>query len=99
MMILGICFLFSVVGIYFGIWLTEILPGIIPVVIGSFLLVVIGVRIIFLAVPRKQEVSVEGDEYEIAETKTDVKSKIKDPTAFEKSGSIGFYQRNRRWIA
>lgn len=48
-----ICFLFSVAGIYFGLWLSKILPGIMPVVIGSFLLVVIGLRIVLLAIPRK----------------------------------------------
>ncbi|ERI06836.1 sporulation membrane protein YtaF [Aneurinibacillus aneurinilyticus] len=88
-----ICFLFSVVGIYFGLWLSKILPGIMPVVIGSFLLVVIGLRIILLAIPRKQEVSVEEVEYEVVATHTDVKSKIKDLTnAFGKSGSIGFIE-------
>ncbi|MGE7767821.1 sporulation membrane protein YtaF [Peribacillus sp. NPDC096540] len=92
LMISVICFLFSVVGIYFGLWLSKILPGIMPVVISSFLLVVIGLRIILLAVPRKYKASVEGAEYEEAATETDVKSKIKKPSNFGKSGSVGFVE-------
>ncbi|WP_420886963.1 sporulation membrane protein YtaF [Bacillus paramycoides] len=93
MIISVICFLFSLVGIYFGLWLSKILPGIMPVVIGSFLLVIIGIRIILLAVPRKQQVSVEGAEYEVATTETDVKGEIKDLTnVLGKSEGIGFVE-------
>ena len=48
-----ICFLFSVTGIYFGLWISKILPGILPIVIGGIILVIFGIRIMLLAVPRK----------------------------------------------
>ncbi|MCM3240273.1 sporulation membrane protein YtaF [Heyndrickxia oleronia] len=48
-----ICFLMSVTGISFGMWLSYILPGMFPVIVGSFLLIIIGIRIMLLAVPRK----------------------------------------------
>ncbi|MFJ5624348.1 sporulation membrane protein YtaF [Peribacillus loiseleuriae] len=52
-----ICFLMSITGITFGMWLKKILPGMFPVIIGALLLVIIGVRIILLATPRKKEKS------------------------------------------
>jgi putative sporulation protein YtaF len=87
LMISVICFFFSIVGIHFGLWLSLILPGIMPVVIGSFLLAVIGIRIILLAIPRKQQTALEGAEYEVAAAKTDG---IKDQVGFGKLRSIGF---------
>ncbi|MFF2755763.1 manganese efflux pump [Psychrobacillus sp. NPDC058041] len=44
-----ICFLMSMAGISFGIWLSSFLPGVLPVIVGAFLLFVIGIRIILLA--------------------------------------------------
>lgn len=55
MMIAFICFLFSYIGIYFGKWISVILPGFLPVLLGAFILSVIGIRIILLAVPRKTQ--------------------------------------------
>lgn len=50
-----ICFLFSVTGIYFGLWISHVLPGIFPVVIGAIILIIIGLRIILLANPRNDQ--------------------------------------------
>ncbi|MCW9130710.1 sporulation membrane protein YtaF [Bacillus paramycoides] len=80
-----ICFLFSLAGIYFGLWLSKILPGIMPVVIGSFLLVVIGLRIVLLAIPRK--VVDEGAEGEVASTEINGLTKN-----IGESGGIGFVE-------
>lgn len=80
-----ICFLFSWAGIYFGLWLSKILPGIMPVVIGSFLLVVIGIRIVLLAIPRKAVAEeVEG---EVASTEINGLTKN-----IGESGGIGFVE-------
>lgn len=49
-----ICFLMSIMGITFGMWLKKILPGMFPVIIGALLLVIIGIRIILLATPRNK---------------------------------------------
>ncbi|SHJ94299.1 sporulation membrane protein YtaF [Desulforamulus aeronauticus] len=54
-----ICFLFSATGIFFGQWLSKVLPGIFPILAGAFFLFVIGIRIILLAAPRKQRISQE----------------------------------------
>ena len=48
-----ICFLFSVTGIYFGLWISNILPGVLPIVIGGIFLVIFGIRIMLLAIPHK----------------------------------------------
>lgn len=56
MMIAFICFVFSYIGIYFGKWISAVLPGFLPVLLAAFILSVIGIRIILLAVPRKQRV-------------------------------------------
>lgn len=50
-----ICFLFSVVGILFGNWLSIIIPGVLPDLIAAFVLFVIGIRIILLAIPHKSQ--------------------------------------------
>lgn len=77
-----ICFLFSIAGIFFGLWLSKILPGILPVIVGAFLLFVIGLRVILLAVPRKNE--------KVAETKG-ISGILQNPEAadLDKSGVIG----------
>ena len=48
-----ICFVFSACGIYAGMWISVILPGILPILLGSFILIIIGVRLVLLGVPRK----------------------------------------------
>lgn len=50
-----ICFLFSMGGIYFGIWVFTIIPGMLPVILGAVLLFIIGIRIILLAKPQKDQ--------------------------------------------
>lgn len=57
LLIAVICLLFSEAGILFGNWISTVLPGILPVVVGSFLLFIIGVRIILLTLPRKNQPS------------------------------------------
>ncbi|MFC9542562.1 hypothetical protein ACFTQ7_22225 [Lysinibacillus sp. NPDC056959] len=52
-----ICFLMSMGGITFGVWLSTVLPGMLPVIIGALLLFIIGIRIILLAKPWKEETS------------------------------------------
>ncbi|MFD0871430.1 putative sporulation protein YtaF [Chlamydia abortus] len=79
LLIAVICFLFSVCGIYFGLWISQILPGILPVVLGSFILVVIGIRIMLLAVPRKNQSSKH-------------KAEAKDHAAAVPSQSIGLVE-------
>lgn len=54
-----VCFACSEAGILFGGWLSAVLPGIMPVVIGAFLLTIIGFRIILMAIPRKSRVGSE----------------------------------------
>lgn len=53
LVIAAIAFLFSLGGITFGKWIGIVLPGLLPVVLGSFLLAIIGIRIVLLAIPRK----------------------------------------------
>ncbi|MBS4197513.1 sporulation membrane protein YtaF [Lederbergia citri] len=89
-MIAVICFLFSMAGISFGLWLSKILPGMLPVIFGSFLLFVIGIRIILLATPRKKEtvnVVNKTDEHS-----NRIKEILKNPELadLDKSGYIGW---------
>lgn len=91
MVIAVICFLFSVAGIVFGLWLADILPGILPTLVGGFLLFIIGLRIVLLAVPRKKQIANEkGDEP--ATNVTSVKEILEHPEIADadKSGEIGF---------
>ncbi|MDP4086888.1 MAG: sporulation membrane protein YtaF [Bacillota bacterium] len=52
-----ICFLMSEVGINFGVWISRVFPGVFPFLIGALLLIIIGIRIILLAIPRKNKSS------------------------------------------
>lgn len=52
-----ICFLFSYVGISFGIWVANILPGAFPVIVGALFLAIIGIRVMILAKPSKKKVA------------------------------------------
>jgi len=51
-----ICLILSEAGILFGQFLTAVLPGVFPVLVGALLLSVIGIRIVLLAVPRKKRI-------------------------------------------
>ncbi|WP_371873342.1 sporulation membrane protein YtaF [Lysinibacillus sp. Ag94] len=83
-----ICFLMSMAGITFGVWLSKILPGMLPVVIGAILLCIIGIRIILLAKPRKQETSKENKN----NANNNVQDILRNPeeAQFNKSGEIGW---------
>ncbi|TPG69266.1 sporulation membrane protein YtaF [Brevibacillus laterosporus] len=92
--IAGICFILSEIGIYFGQLLSAILPGILPVLIGALFLFVIGIRIILLAVPRKQRSMAMATSSEVGvSTKSikGIKGILKNPEEvdFDKSGEIG----------
>lgn len=50
-----VCFLFSFVGIWFGRWISSLIPGALPVVLSALILFVIGIRIVLLAAPRKRQ--------------------------------------------
>ncbi|RAP28568.1 hypothetical protein C2W64_04624 [Brevibacillus laterosporus] len=98
--IAGICFILSEIGIYFGQLLSAILPGILPVLVGALFLFVIGIRIILLAVPRKQrsmamatssEVGVSTKSTKSIKGIKGIKGILKNPEEvdFDKSGEIG----------
>lgn len=57
LLIAVICFLFSMGGIYFGIWIFNRIPGMLPVILGAGLLMIIGIRIILLAKPNAEKTS------------------------------------------
>ena len=86
-----ICFLFSMAGIVFGLWLAKILPGILPTIVGGFLLLIIGLRIVLLAVPRKKQTA-SGENNEPRTHATSIKEILEHPEIADadKSGEIGF---------
>lgn len=81
-----ICFLMSMGGITFGVWLSTILPGMLPVIIGALLLLIIGIRIILLAKPQN-----EMDSNNEMQPKN-VQDILRNPEEahFKKSGEIGW---------
>lgn len=87
-----ICFILSMSGIISGQWIAEVLPGILPVLIGALLLFIVGARIILLAVPRKKQESNQNSE-EAGETASSgsLKGILQNPETVDKdkSGSIG----------
>lgn len=89
LIIAAICFLFSIAGIYFGQWISKVLPGILPVVLGAVILFIIGIRIILLAWPRNKA-SMEQENEPIAKSKG-IKGILKNPESvdFDRSNEIG----------
>ncbi|KAB2331163.1 sporulation membrane protein YtaF [Cytobacillus depressus] len=85
-----ICFLMSMAGITFGLWLSNVLPGILPVIFGAFLLFIIGIRIILLAVPRKKGILEEGRED--SKQSNSIKGILENPEIADtdNSGEIGW---------
>lgn len=85
-----ICFLMSVAGISFGIWLSKIIPGVFPLVIGAFFLTIIGIRIILLGIPRKKGSLAVRTEHNHHQT-PNMKGILRNPEAadVDKSGEIG----------
>ncbi|HDX9589106.1 TPA: sporulation membrane protein YtaF [Bacillus pseudomycoides] len=61
LLIAGICFLFSIVGIVFGRWVSTVLPETFPIIISVVLLALIGLRIILLTVQKKDQVIKESN--------------------------------------
>lgn len=83
-----ICFLFSEIGILGGQWLSRVLPGIFPALVGAFLLFIIGIRIMLLSVPRKQQKA----DLEKETSALSVKGILQNPERANtnKSGDIGY---------
>ncbi len=80
-----VCFLMSMGGITFGVWLSTILPGIIPLLFGGLLLIIIGLRVILLAKTNHQESRQKNN------SMTDI---FKNPEAadVDNSGHIGWLE-------
>lgn len=89
LLIAVICFVFSESGILFGKWLSVIMPGVLPVLVGALLLFIIGIRIILLTAPRKQ---ISNDEVtkKVTQTKS-ITAILENPEIadVDKSGEIG----------
>ncbi|HEY2421155.1 MAG TPA: sporulation membrane protein YtaF [Neobacillus sp.] len=85
-----ICYLMSITGITFGIWLANILPGILPVMIGALLLCIIGIRIILLASPRKNGIPAVNNDH--GSQSHSFKGILKNPEEadVDQSGVIGW---------
>ena len=85
-----ICFMMSIAGISFGIWLSKIIPGMFPLFIGAFFLIIIGIRVILLGIPRKMESVAVSTEYDHHQT-SNMKGILRNPKAadIDNSGEIG----------
>lgn len=92
LLIAFICFLMSMGGITFGVWLSTILPGMLPVIFGAFVLFVIGIRIILLAKPRKKEFSPVGSTNEVQSKRFQDVLRNPEQANLDKSGEIGWWE-------
>lgn len=67
LIITAICFAFSEIGIISGEWIGRILPGNLPDFVAAGLLLLIGVRVLFLAMSAANEEAVSaGDDHPLA---------------------------------
>lgn len=83
-----ICFLMSMGGITFGVWLSTILPGMLPVIIGALLLFIIGIRIILLAKPQNENKMNSNNEMQPKNGQDILRNP--EEAHFKKSGEIGW---------
>ncbi|WP_040950898.1 sporulation membrane protein YtaF [Gorillibacterium massiliense] len=84
-----VCFLFSFSGILFGKWISAVLPGTLPDMLGAFMLLVIGFRILLLAVPRRQQNGTKSNS-----NPNGITSTLKNPETadLDKSNDIGWFE-------
>jgi putative Mn2+ efflux pump MntP len=61
LMIAVICFVFSEAGTQFGRWVGTLLPGSLPDIMGAVLLLLLGLRVLLLVMPRDGARGVGGD--------------------------------------
>jgi putative sporulation protein YtaF len=94
-----ICFLLSITGIYFGIWIAKILPQNLPEIIGAALLTIIGIYIMLQVKPQeKNQTKIN----EPAKYQTNsLKKVMNDPTSadFDNSKNISFFEATILGIA
>ncbi|SDN92614.1 putative sporulation protein YtaF [Paenibacillus sp. yr247] len=87
-----IAFIFSEVGILFGQYLSTVFPGILSTIIGALFLLVIGLRIILLAVPKKRKTTLsKSNERESSHT---ISGYLSSPEKadLDQSGNISFFE-------
>ena len=84
-----VCFLLSMGGITFGMLMSTVLPGMLPVIFGALLLVVIGIRVILLAKPSMKKSAME----EVVEPST-ISGILRNPEVadVDQSGDIGWLE-------
>ncbi len=88
----AICFILSEAGIVGGQWISRILPGIFPTLVGAFVLIIIGIRIVLLALPRKKQLS--ESPAEPLSNGDSLKELLKNPEKadLDRSGEIGYLE-------
>lgn len=80
-----ICFLFSMISTILGNWLSIVLPGALPIIIGAVLLLFIGLRIVLLTMPQTRKTNTELD---ITNNKLDNILRHPELADADKSGEI-----------
>jgi putative sporulation protein YtaF len=84
-----IAFVFSYVGIVSGQYLSHVLPGMLSNVVGALFLIVIGLRIVLLTIPKKKK-NLPTEE----EKNSKYKDYLSEPEQadLDHSGDIGFFE-------
>lgn len=84
-----ICFLLSEVGIIGGQWISKVLPGMFSTLVGAFVLIIIGIRIVLLAIPRKKQTQ---ESEPVSSEAASLKGLLQNPEKadLDKSGEIGY---------
>ncbi len=54
LIVAAICFLFSEAGTLFGRWIGTLLPGSLPDIVGAVVLLLLGLRVLLLVLPRER---------------------------------------------
>lgn len=91
LLVAAICFVLSEAGILFGKWLSIIMPGVLPILIGAFLLFIIGLRIILLTAPRHKQLANDDKRTESVMPTQSITAILENPEIADtdKSGEIG----------
>ncbi|WP_088071887.1 sporulation membrane protein YtaF [Gottfriedia luciferensis] len=89
-----IAFVFSEVGIISGQYISKVFPGTLSNIIGAFFLLIIGLRIVLLTIPRKNKIVLENknnDEESVSNMVTDYLSSP-EKADVDKSGDISSFE-------
>jgi len=87
LLIAGVAFLFSAAGMSFGLFLKEVLPDLLPTVLGAAILGILGLRVVLLAWPRNRRTAEKPKEKGETKVWTSLEDVFHSPDSVDRDGN------------